>query len=233
MTEQLAIPTWRLTGDDAMALVGLKLAEQAQNLAVESAALTIGMAYDCAGGRPQFDLRSGSLAVKVDLSFLRAKAVPLGGALLAIAAFAAGSAYADLYRLRKAEKTLTTRVAAESAEVFNGQSKTVDEILKTSGPGGGPGGGSPLPKLSAYDILIEINSHIPPKEKITLDIERISIESQKIELAGTTKTAEEIDLLVGELKKVDCFNKEVNRGATNTGDHGEKKFTLTINAQCM
>jgi len=45
--------------------------------AVDSAAMTIGMAYDCAGGRPLFDLRSGSLAVKMDLSFLRAKAVPL------------------------------------------------------------------------------------------------------------------------------------------------------------
>jgi Tfp pilus assembly PilM family ATPase len=230
MTEQLAMPAWRMTGDDATTLVGLKLAEQAQNLPVDSAAMTIGMAFDCAGGRPQFDLRSGSLAVKVDLSFLRAKAVPLGGALLAIAAFAAGAAYADLYRLRKAEKTLNTRVASESQEVF-GASKTVDDILGTNGPGGTSA--SPLPKMSAYDVMLEINAHIPPKDKITLDVDRLDIDPQKVEISGTAKTPEEIDLLVVELKKVDCFNKEVNRGQMETGENGVKKFKLTINAQCM
>jgi hypothetical protein len=231
MTEQLGLPAWRMTGDDATALVGMKLAEQALNLPVDAAAMTIGMAFDCAGGRPQFDLRSGALAVKVDLSFLRAKAVPLGAAVLAVAAFAAGSAYADLYRLRKAEKTLTTRIANETQELF-GTSKSVEDVLSSNGPGGGPGA-NPMPKLSAYDILIEINAHLPAKDKITLDIDRMSIDPQKIEITGTTKTAEEIDLLVSELKKVDCFNKEVNRGPTNTGDHGEKKFALTINPQCM
>src|SRR5678810_275992 len=93
-------------------------AEAAGFTPIDSAALTIGMAYDAAGGRPMFDLRSGALAVKVDLSFLRAKAVPLGAAVLAVAAFAAGSAYADLYRLRKAEKTLSTRIASETQELY-------------------------------------------------------------------------------------------------------------------
>jgi general secretion pathway protein L len=191
------------------------------------------MAFDCAGGRPQFDLRSGSLAVKVDLSFLRAKAVPLGAAVLAVAAFAAVSAYADLYRLRKAEKTLNTRIANETQELF-GASKTADEVLAMNGPGGVGGSLSPLPKMSAYDIMLEINSHIPPKDKITLDVDTLNIDPQKIEIDGSAKTPEEIDLLVGELKKIECFNKEVSRGPTETGDNGVKKFKLTINSpQCM
>jgi general secretion pathway protein L len=231
ISEQLGMPTWRLTSDDVIALAGPRLGADAQNLPIDSAALTVGMAYDAAGGRPQFDLRSGSLAVKVDLSFLRAKAVPLGAAVLAIAAFAAGSAYADLYRLRKAEKTLKTRLATETQEIFKA-SKTAEEVLSSNGPGGPSGALSPLPKLSAYDLLIEINSHIPPKDKITLDIDKLDIDDQKVEMSGTAKTPEEIDLLVGELKKIQCF-KDVNRGPTETGDNGVKKFRLTINAQCM
>ena len=234
MSEQLGVPSWRLTPDDVTALAGLKLGPQAANLPIDSAAMTVGMAYDAAGGRPQFDLRSGSLAVRVDLSFLRAKAMPLGIALLAMAGFAAGSAYADLYRLRKAEKTLSTRLASESQEMF-GSAKSAADVLGTSGPSGGPGGPlSPIPKLSAYDILLEINSHVPPKEKVTLDIDKLDIDDKsKVDISGTAKTPEEIDLLVGELKKVDCFNKEVNRGPTETGENGVKKFKLTINAQCM
>ncbi|HEX7840433.1 MAG TPA: hypothetical protein VF469_23300, partial [Kofleriaceae bacterium] len=178
-----------------------------------------------------FDLRSGALAVKVDFSFLRAKAVSLGAAVLAIAAFAAGSAYADLYRLRKAEKLLTTRLTDESTEVF-GSTRTADQVLEANGPGGGAAA-SPMPRLTAYDLVLEISSHIPGKDKITLDIERMSIDDQKIDLSGTTKSSEEIDLLITELKKIECIKNNLSRGPTDTLANGVKRFKLTITAQCM
>jgi general secretion pathway protein L len=232
LTEQLGIPAWRLSQDDIVALAGPRIApEAALSLPIDAAAMTVGMAYDAAGGRPQFDLRSGALAAKVDLSFLRAKAVPLGVAVLAIAAFAAGSAYADLYRLRKAEKTLNARLVAETSEMYNGTPKTASEVLDTAGPAGSSTA-SPLPKMSAYDILLEINAHLPPKEKITLDIDKLDIDEQKVDMTGTAKTGEEIDLLVAELKKITCF-KEISRGATETGEGGVKKFKLTIPSTCM
>jgi general secretion pathway protein L len=230
LSEQLAVPAWRLTPDDITALAGPRIApEQIVTLPIDTTALTIGMAYDAAGGRPQFDLRQGALAVKMDLSFLRAKAVPLGAAVLAIAAFAAGSAYADLYRLRKAEKTLATRLATESQEVLGSQ-KTAEEVLNSNGAAAG-GSLSPVPKMTAYDLLLEINSHVPPKDKITLDVDRLDIDEQKIDMTGTAKTPQEIDLLEAELKKSDCF-KDIQRGPTEVGDNGVRKFRLTINPQC-
>ncbi len=230
LTEQLAIPVWRPTQDDMIALAGPRLGADLGQLPIDSAAMTVGMAYDCAGGRPQFDLRSGSLAVKMDLSFLRTKAVPLGAAVLAIAAFAAGSAYADLYRLRKAEKVLTARLHDESAEQF-GEAKSADDVLAQNGPGGSSAI-SPLPKLSAYDILLEVSSRVPAKDKIVLDIDQMMIEETKVDIQGTTKTAEGIDLLVSELRKIECF-KDVSRGQTDTNSDGTKKFKLTITAACM
>ncbi len=230
LTEQLGISVWRPTQDDTVALAGPRLGAGSLQLPIDSAAMTIGMAYDAAGGRPQFDLRSGALAVKMDLSFLRSRAVPLGAAVLAIAAFAAGSAYADLYQLRKAEKILSARLAEESTEQF-GAAKTADAVLDSNGPGGSSTM-SPLPKLSAYDILLEISNKVPPKEKITLDIDQMQIDEAKVDIQGTTKTAEGIDLLVSELKKIDCF-KEVNRGQTDTNADGTKKFKLTITTACM
>jgi Tfp pilus assembly PilM family ATPase len=230
LTEQLAIPVWRPTQDDVIALAGPRLGADVGQLPIDSAAMTVGMAYDCAGGRPQFDLRSGSLAVKMDLSFLRTKAVPLGAAVLAIAAFAAGSAYADLYRLRKAEKILSARLHDESAEQF-GDAKSAEDVLAQNGPGGS-GAISPLPKMSAYDILLEISSKVPGKDKIVLDIDQMTIEETKVDIQGTTKTAEGIDLLVSELRKIECF-KDVSRGQTDTNADGTKKFKLTITAACM
>jgi Tfp pilus assembly PilM family ATPase len=237
LTEQLGIPAWRLTAEDSAALAGPRLAAEltaAQATAatpppIDAAAMAIGMAYDAAGGHPHFDLRSGALAVKMDLSFLRAKAIPLGGAVLAIAAFAVVSAFADLHRLRKAEKTLSARLATESTEYFK-TPKTYQEILNLTSSGAGISS-SPLPKMSAYDILLEISAKAPPKDKITLDIDRIDITDQKVDIEGLVKTSEELDLLNSELKTIKCF-KEVNRGPT-TNEKDGKRFKFNIVAQCM
>jgi len=150
-------------------------------------------------------------------------------AALAVAAFAAGSAYADLYRLKKARDVLTTRLANESAEVFNGDSRTADAILDSSGPGGVPAT-SPMPKLTAYDILLDISAHVPARDKITLDLEKMSIDDTKIDLSGTTKKSEEIDLLVTELKKIECFKNNVSPGSIDTLPNGVQRFKLTITA---
>jgi general secretion pathway protein L len=230
LSEQLGVPAWRLTRDDAVALGGPRIDPNAAvQLPIDTGAMTVGMAYDAAGGRPQFDLQSGALAAKMDLSFLRAKAVQFGVAALAMAAFAAGSAYADLYRLRKSEKALGTRLANESNEVFH-KPMTASEVLSSTGAGG-TNAISPLPKMSAWDVMIEVSDHVPGKDKITLDIDKIDIDDQKVDISGMAKTPKEIDDLVVELKKVECF-KEPQRGQTDTTDQGTK-FRITIPSNCM
>jgi hypothetical protein len=230
LSEQLAIPAWRMTRDDAVAFAGPRIDPNvATQLPVDTAAMTVGLAYDAAGGRPQFDLQSGALAAKMDLSFLRAKAVQLGVCALLMAAFAAISAGADLYRLRKSEKALTTRLANESTEVF-GAPKSAKEVLGSTSASGGAQA-SPLPKMSAWDVMIEVSAHVPGKDKITLDIDKLDIDDQKVDITGTAKTPKEIDDLVVELKKIDCF-KEPQRGNTDTTDTGTK-FRLTIPSNCM
>ena len=230
LTEQLAMPAWRLTRDDAVALAGPRIDPNAAvQLPIDTGAMTVGMAYDAAGGRPQFDLQSGALAAKMDLSFLRAKAVQLGVAALAMAAFAAFSAYADLYRLRKSEKSLNTRLANESTEVF-GSPRTAKEVLSSTGASG-TSQVSPLPKASAWDVMIDISAKVPPKDKITLDIDKLDIDETKVDITGIAKTPKEIDDFVVELKKIECF-KEPQRGQTDTTDQGTK-FRITIPSNCM
>jgi hypothetical protein len=80
--------------------------------------------------------------------------------------------------------------------------------------------------------LLDIAAKIPPKDKITLDLTRFEISRDKVDLGGTAKKPEEIDLLVTALREIKCFG-EIGRGATESDPSGLKKFTLTIPTTCM
>jgi len=224
--ENLGVPTQVLTPADVAALGGPRgVPEQ-----VDAAAMTIALTHDAASGRPAFDLRSGDLALKVDLSFLRAKAVPLAAAALIMIAFAGISAYASLYRLKKIEGVLSERFVRESKDQFADQAKTVDEVLGST-EAKAPAI-SPLPKLSAYDVLLEINAKLPARDKVTVDITQLEITEQKISLRGSAKTDEEIDAVTAELKTIKCFS-EMTTGTRETGPKGERKFQLGFRSSCM
>lgn len=224
--EQLGVPTATLAGDDTAALVGPKAAE----VAIDGAALAVAAAHDVGGGRPTFDLRQGPLAFKVDMSFIKTKLTQVAVATLVVLIFAGASAYAGLRKLRQAEKILTERVAVESAEHF-GKAKTVSELLALSSGDVGPGE-SPLPKMSAYDLLLAINGKLPAREKVTLDVTDFDIKDNKVNVKASAKTPEEIDQIEAALKEITCI-KEITRGPTTNGPNGEKNFSFAMRTECM
>ena len=227
LTEQLGIPAWRPTPTTSSRSPARSSARERAEPADRLRGDDVGMAYDAAGGRPQFDLRSGALAAKMDLSFLRAKAVPLGAAVLAIAAFAAVSAYADLYRLKKAEKTLAHAARERDRRDVRHGRRRADEVLDSTGAGGG---------AAALAAAEDVRLRHPARDQRQDPAEgqdharyrqaRYRRSEGRHERAPRRPPRRSISL-VSELKKIDCF-KEIQRGATETGEGGVKKFKLTI-----
>ncbi len=226
--EQLGLAVHLLTSADTLALVGPKLAD---TVPADLAAINLGVVADAATGRPLFDLRSGALAASVDLSFLRAKAGRIALAAILISAFAAASGFAAHYKIRKAQRILTERLAIESAEEF-GEPQTAKQVLAGAAPAAAAEALSPMPKMTAWDILLDLNNRMPARDKITLDVESIDIDSTKVVLKGTAKTPEEIDALEQALRGQTCF-QDVARGATQQTADGKRQFDFTIKAACM
>ncbi|MBE7453269.1 MAG: pilus assembly protein PilM [Kofleriaceae bacterium] len=227
VSEQLGLPASTLAGDDPAALLGPRAAEPA---GLDSAALAVAAALDTGGGRPSFDLRQGPLAFKVDMTFVKTKLTQVAIALLVVLVFAGASAYAGLRKLRAADELLTRRVAQESKEHF-GASKSVPELLALTTGDVGPGE-SPLPRMSAYDLLLTINGKLPPRDKVTLDVTDLDIKDNRVSLKASAKTPEEIDLIEAALKEITCI-KEITRGSTTSGASGEKNFSFTMRTECM
>lgn len=235
VADELRLPVATISATDAAAFLAPR---QAETGAVDGGALAIATALDVAGGRASFDLRQGALAFKVDMTFVKTKLMQVGAAALVVLAFAGGSAYASMKTLRKAEKTLNQRIATESAEAFDGKPKKVKELLSLTAVGGGAGE-SPMPRMSAYDLLLEINGKLPAREGITLNVSSIDIKENKVTLEGSAKTPEEVDALEAALKSVEgavkgtsCV-KEVSRGPSKSGKDGEKLFSFALRTECM
>lgn len=229
--EQTGIACTVLDGTDQHALAGRAVGADL----VDVAALTVGQALDAGGGKPLFDLRQGDLAAKVDLSFLRSKAVPLASAAIAVLAFATGSAFASMRTLRKTEQILATRLANETQAHF-GEVRTAADVLAI-GLDGAPvdssgNAASPLPKQSAYDILLAINSKLPAGNVLTIDVAEIAIDPARVVVKGTVKTLEDITALEKELKKIECFTS-IERGDSPAGPGGVRQFAFTIASTCM
>jgi general secretion pathway protein L len=228
LAESLGLQVQRLGPEHARSLLGDKLA--AVGAPVDTACVAAGLSLECAAGRPRFDLRQGELVYKADLSFLRQKAPALLAALVVLLAFATFNGYAELFKLRRAEAALETRVALETTAAF-GEALSASAAMDRMGGKTGSKK-SPLPRMTAYDILLEFNAKLPDSSKVTLDVDRLDIRPGKITFEATAKSSPEIDAVEEALRQIECF-KEISRGSTSVGEGDVRKFSFTITTNCM
>jgi general secretion pathway protein L len=241
LSEQMQIPVRLLGPAEDHAIVGPRL--QGLGARADVAFLAAGIALEGASGRAAFDLRQGDLSFRADLSFLRAKAMPLVAAAIVMVAFAAISAYANLYKLRKSEAALSKRLALESAEVF-GSPMTATQVLQRVSP---QGDDNPMPKMTAYDLLLALSAAMPPKDQVKIDVEEVDIKPGKITVrAVSSKMDDTHDALQGfklaedALKKWEapgskrkCFADFPPPESQPGKDGGTRSFSLTIKTPCL
>jgi cell division ATPase FtsA len=232
LSEALDLPVQLVAHETSMKLMG----NAASIAALDTTALALGVAMDGASSRPSFDLRQGSLAFKADLSFLRTKIPQLGAAVLAIVAFGVLSAYTGVSKLRSAEKVLNKRVALESAAAF-GEQLDASDVLERVGPVETGGKVSPIPDMTAYDMLLAFNAALPPKDKAVIDVSDITIKSGKVTVKASSSPFADTSALQG-IKKLEeglraskCF-KDFTSPESQPGANDSRQFTLTIKTEC-
>ncbi|HEX4457945.1 MAG TPA: pilus assembly protein PilM [Polyangia bacterium] len=240
-----AAPLALLTDDPFLAPAVAAAARSGEpHTAAALPAQALGLALAAAAPVPQVNLRKSDLAYRTDYSYLRGKAGYLVASVLAILAFAAINAAASLRGLRKESETLEARLRKQTIELFGHEmvdGKAVSEELHS---GGVKGGAPPVPSTTAYDLLDDISHHVPAPDKTKLDITELDIKPKKTYIKGTAETAAQVDDLVAELKKIECFGSiETGKissvtappsGEKKEGDKPEelKQFTLDITTSC-
>ncbi len=193
-------------------------------------ALVLGIGLEGASGRASYDFRQDEFAYKVDYSFLRQRAVAIASASLTLIALAAVMAWSELSKLKKEERILSDRFDTISMEVLN---RPIDPEDAETEIRPGKAADSPLPRVSAYDLLDDISRALPERDKIKLDITELEIKVKKISLKATVASAEELQALEAALKSVKCIG-DIQKGKMTAGvGPNEKQFTMTIAHSCM
>ena len=90
---------------------------------------------------------------------------------------------------------------------------------------------APLPKATAFDLLDSISTHIPPSDKVQINIEDLDIRPKKTTIKGTIDSAAAVDEIVAKLKEIDCF-EDISKGPITEVAGGAKQFSLAIVAKC-
>jgi hypothetical protein len=233
IAEKLGVHVELLSQEQSLAILG----EVAHRAAIDTSALAYGVALDGSSAKPSFDLRQGSLAFKADLSFLRTKVRTLAVAVVVMMAFGILSAKTGISKLRASEETLDRRVALESVEALGEQMTAIEVLDKVGTTVQRNGQVSPVPSMTAYDMLVAFNEALPPRDKAVLDVKEIDIEPGKIVVKASSSLFEQTTALQGiknleeSLKASKCFT-DFSSPESQPSTDDSRQFTLNIKSKC-
>ena len=80
---------------------------------------------------------------------------------------------------------------------------------------------------SPLDLFKEISERLPNRQEVALDMESLSIATDRISLSGSTTSFEAVDRIKQSLEKSELF-KNVSTGNVRKGVKGEVKFDVAI-----
>jgi Tfp pilus assembly PilM family ATPase len=183
-----------------------------------------------ARGQKQIDLRRGEFQYKASFSIVRQRARHLAVLGIALVASIGIHSTITLRRLTAEQKVLKQQFDTAVKELF-GETKMEASDVSAALRRSMKDEMAPLPKATAYDLLDAISSHMPAKDKVTVDIEDLDIRPKKAAIKGTVDSAAAVDEIVAKLKEIDCF-EDISKGPITEVSGGAKQFSLAITSKC-
>ena len=232
LEDELSIPVHPLRappeskeGPDGLPIEVELEAPEADRFVLASAIADIG-----ARGQRQLDLRRGEFQYRANFSIVRQRAAHLIVLAASLIACVGIHATITVRRLSAEQRVLKAQLQTATKELF-GDTRMAPTDVTAALKRSFRDEMAPLPKATAFDLLDAISSHIPPADKIQVDIEDLDIKAKKTTMKGTIDSAASVDEIVAKLKGVECF-EEISKGPISEVSGGAKQFSLAIASKC-
>ncbi len=183
-----------------------------------------------ARGQRELDLRRGEFQYRASFSIVRQRSSHLLVLAASLMACVGIDATITLRRLSAEQRVLKAQLQVATKDLFGEarmEATDVTAALKRSFRDEM----APLPKATAFDLLDSISTHIPPSDKVQINIEDLDIRPKKTTIKGTIDSAAAVDEIVAKLKEIECF-EDISKGPITEVAGGAKQFSLAIVAKC-
>jgi general secretion pathway protein L len=221
---ELGVP---VTALPPMALGGVT-PEDAQRL--PRFAKAIALALGAAGRGHDIDFRTGPLSYQRGFSFLKEKApllIGLGSAVIISFLF---SVWAELRALSKEHETAQVELERVTQEAFEKGTTDPDEALTFLELAKNPAESDPMPKLDAFDVMVEISKAIPTT--ITSDIEELDMQRGHVRIQGIVNTTADASTVRDKVAEGPCVTDAKIGKVTQVVNGTKQKYVLEYDVKC-
>ncbi|MCC6215117.1 MAG: general secretion pathway protein GspL [Polyangiaceae bacterium] len=181
--------------------------------------------------RPRdLDLRQGPLAFERGFGFLKEKAPVLVGLAGAIAVSFAFATWAELRTLERERTTLTAALGSLTRDVLGEETTDPARATELVQRGRGAEDSDPLPKVDAFDVIVELSEGIPTS--VTHDIEELDVQKGHVKLTGVVGSAADAETVLGVIKAQRCFPDAKIGKITQVVNTDKQKYALEFDLRC-
>lgn len=196
---------------------------------LDEGALALALALRGLNGRnaPRMNFRKGEFAFTKAVGEARGKVVALVAMAATIAILLGVGSWARVRALEKREAQIDD-LMCETTKRILGKCENDYRVALARLKGRGSPAAS-VPMVSAVDLALEVTRAFPPGDDAILS--DVDISDNEVRLRGDAKGFDVVDVLVGELKKNECFT-EVRKGKLTKTKDNRVDFDLDATYAC-
>lgn len=193
-------------------------------------AKALALALGAAGRGHHVDLRRGPLTFQRGFSFLKEKApvlIGLGGAVLVSFLFAV---WAELRAVGKDLEAATAELERTTLSAFEHATSDPEEAQNLLEQAKNPGESDPMPRLDAFDVMVEISKAVPTS--VTHDIDELDLQRGHVRIQGVVGSTADASLVRDNLAGVRCVNDAKIAKVSQVVNGTRQKYVLEFDLKC-
>lgn len=193
-------------------------------------AKAVALALGAAGRGHDIDLRRGPLSFQRGFSFLKEKAPLLIGLGSAVVVSFFFSVWAELRALGRERDAVQIELERVTQEAFEKGTSDPDEALGLLEQAKNPSESDPMPKLDAFDVMVELSKAIPPS--ITSDIEELDMQRGHVRVQGIVGSTAEASTVRDKVSEHPCTADAKIGKVTQVVNGTRQKYVLEYDVKC-
>ena len=197
---------------------------------VVAVALAAAVSHDVEAVRQRsINLRRGRFVYRGKSSYLRRQLAVFAAAIVLLGLVLGVTLVAQKKSYEAQRDAMRSALSKQTKSLFGAELTSKDQIQKAMA-GEESNQNAFVPKMSAYQLLHELTTHVSSDIEMTLDRIEVDADRNLVQVYGETTDAQAVDKIVSDLERIECL-KEIKKDKLKVRDE-KADFELQISSEC-